>query len=133
MTRGAAVGKILVVEDSGAVSDLVAQILTSRGYAVTTAASGVDALATLKQAATIPDLILLDMGLPVMGGEEFLAVKALLPPPACLVPVVIFTAHPDVCIETQSPDVVHVIHKPADLETITAIVQRYMGGESSCV
>lgn len=117
--------KILVVEDNGTVSAAVADLLRGRGYVITTASSGLDALATLRQAAQVPDLVLLDIDLPVMNGWEFLSEKRLLAPPLNLVPVILFTGDPGVKLEgVIAADVVAVIRKPADLETILAEIGR---------
>ena len=60
--------KILVVDDTPANVKLLQDLLTVKGYAVTTAASGEDALARLE--AERPDLVLLDVVMPGMSGYE---------------------------------------------------------------
>jgi CheY-like chemotaxis protein len=60
---------ILVVEDDDACRDLMEQILSMNGYAVHVACNGLEALNVLD--ARQPDLILLDMKMPVMNGWEF--------------------------------------------------------------
>ena len=60
--------KILVVDDTPANIKLFADLLTSNGYAVTTAVNGEEALAKL--AAEKPDLILLDVMIPKIDGIE---------------------------------------------------------------
>lgn len=60
--------KILVVDDEPAVTDLLAYNLRKAGYEVLTAANGTDALSVLRQAS--PDLILLDLMLPGVGGLD---------------------------------------------------------------
>ena len=59
---------VLVVEDDPALRVLIREILELDGYQVTTAADGLEALATLP--AGRPDLVLLDLGLPHMNGWE---------------------------------------------------------------
>ena len=61
-------GKILVVDDLPQNVKLLADLLTVKGYEVTTAASGPEALA--KIAADVPDLVLLDIMMPGMNGYE---------------------------------------------------------------
>jgi class 3 adenylate cyclase/CheY-like chemotaxis protein len=69
---GAAAGgrtaRILVVDDLPQNVKLLADLLTAKGYAVATAASGREALAKL--AAEPPDLVLLDVMMPEMSGYE---------------------------------------------------------------
>lgn len=60
--------KILLVDDDRDILEFVAYNLTKEGYKVSTAQSGVDALAKVKK--EIPNLILLDVMMPEMDGIE---------------------------------------------------------------
>jgi class 3 adenylate cyclase/CheY-like chemotaxis protein len=60
--------KILVVDDTPKNVKLLADLLAAKGYAVATAASGAEALATVE--ADKPDLVLLDVVMPEMSGYE---------------------------------------------------------------
>jgi adenylate cyclase len=60
--------KVLVVDDTPNNVKLLADVLTAKGYAVTTAASGDEALA--KIAAEPPDLVLLDVMMPGLSGYD---------------------------------------------------------------
>ena len=57
---------VLVVEDDKNISDLLQMYLEKEGYAVTTAADGGQGLAKFR--AIKPDLVLLDLMMPVMDG-----------------------------------------------------------------
>ena len=59
---------ILIVEDNEPSRDVLARRLERRGYGVVVAVDGQDALAVARSAR--PDLILMDLGLPVMDGWE---------------------------------------------------------------
>lgn len=61
---------ILIVEDDTEISSLLKKILECQGYEICQAFSGTEACLFLK--AHQPDLILLDLMLPGMSGEEFL-------------------------------------------------------------
>ena len=69
--RVAANARILVVEDEHELRELIAQWLETKGYVVTQAADGQDAVELL-EAGLEPDVILLDLSLPRMSGREFL-------------------------------------------------------------
>ncbi|OQX84409.1 MAG: two-component system response regulator [Candidatus Latescibacteria bacterium 4484_7] len=58
--------KILVIEDSRMISQLIKTQLESRGFECETVADGLEGLKTAK--ATKPDLIVLDVMLPSMNG-----------------------------------------------------------------
>lgn len=59
---------VLIIEDEKSIRDFVAKTLQSHEYRVTTAANGKDGLAILT--SLLPDLVLLDLGLPDMDGLE---------------------------------------------------------------
>jgi CheY-like chemotaxis protein len=81
---------ILLVEDNEVVREGLAALLWGNGYRVVTAADGEQALGRLRWGPR-PDLILLDMLMPVLDGWHFLArLKAGGPRPP--VPVVVTTS-----------------------------------------
>ncbi len=63
-------GKILVVDDEADILRFLELVLTERGYHVTTAAGGRDAIDQAR--AQHPDLVLLDIMMPHMDGWEVL-------------------------------------------------------------
>ncbi|MEM8531943.1 MAG: response regulator [Chloroflexota bacterium] len=60
--------QILLVEDDPMNRDLIARYLQWEGYQVSTAADGAEAIASVKTRR--PDLILMDMKLPIMDGWQ---------------------------------------------------------------
>lgn len=86
---GPAAKSILLVEDDQFVREMVAKILTKRGYAVETAFDGMDAFSkifTLK-----PKLVITDKVMPKLGGYEFLfAIRNI--PEFRYMPVILMTA-----------------------------------------
>jgi two-component system, cell cycle response regulator DivK len=82
--------KILLVEDNEMNRDMLSRRLERRGFEVSMAVDGREGLA--KAAAEQPDLILLDMSLPVMDGWE--AARLLKQRPAtATIPIIALTAH----------------------------------------
>lgn len=63
-------GRILLIEDEGAIVELVSAYLRRDGYEVFSASDGVSGLRTAQ--AVNPDLIVLDVMLPGMGGLDLL-------------------------------------------------------------
>lgn len=61
---------ILIIDDDSAIGNLEQEVLEQAGYAVLRAYSGTEALLLLKDSR--PDLVLLDLMLPGLSGEEVL-------------------------------------------------------------
>jgi len=81
--------KILVVDDTPHNVKLLADLLSAKGYAVVTAASGPEALEQVDKAR--PDLVLLDVVMPGMSGYE-VCQKIRANPATGVLPVVMVTA-----------------------------------------
>lgn len=81
--------KVLLVEDDEMNRDMIARQLTWEGYEVIAARDGLQAI-SLAQAER-PQLILMDMGLPVLDGWQATArIKAA--PETCAIPIIALTA-----------------------------------------
>lgn len=79
--------KILVIDDDEYIGNMLEETLTKEGYRVFRAYSGTEALYVLKQSR--PDLVLLDLMLPGLNGEELLPqIKGL--------PVIVVSAKVDI-------------------------------------
>ena len=61
-------GRVLIVEDDIDIADVLRRSLRNEGYEVKTSADGVEALDIA--AGFVPDLVVLDLGLPGMDGVE---------------------------------------------------------------
>ncbi len=82
--------KILLVEDNEVNRDMLSRRLAKRGYELSIAIDGAEAVAMAKSES--PDLILMDMSLPVMHGWD--ATRALKgDPDTSSIPVIALTAH----------------------------------------
>jgi CheY-like chemotaxis protein len=81
---------ILIVEDNPLDADMLARRLARKGYSVAVADNGETAIAMARRDR--PDLIIMDMGLPVIDGWE--ATRRLkTSPDTAAIPVVALTAH----------------------------------------
>ena len=82
--------KILIAEDNAVNRELLRELLEMRGYAVVEACDGDEALRMIEQ--TQPDLLLLDIGMPVLDG--FAVVRKIRENPRLAsLPVVAVTAY----------------------------------------
>ena len=62
------IGRVLVVEDDVEIADVLRRSLRQEGHEVRTAGDGVEALAVARE--FLPDLVILDLGLPRLDGVE---------------------------------------------------------------
>ncbi len=115
--------KVLVVDDDEGIRDLVQIALTEWGYSVLTAANGAAALEVL--AHSQPDVILLDMRMPVMDGwtfaEEYQRSK--LP----RVPIIVLTAARDAGGRAQQINADGALGKPFHVSDLVETVRDYLG------
>ncbi len=112
--------RILVVDDDASIRDLVFLALTDEGYEVVLADDGAAALRLVE--GSPPDLILLDMRMAELGGEEFVRLYRALPGPHA--PVVLFTAARDAEQSAAEIPVDALLPKPFDLDDLLSLVQR---------
>ncbi len=66
--NGSADGRVLIVEDDREIAEVLRRTLGREGYEVRIAADGIDALEVAS--AFVPDLVVLDLGLPRLDGIE---------------------------------------------------------------
>ena len=117
---------ILVVEDDLAIRETVVELLRDEGYPnVTSARHGKEALAMLETSTEMPGLILLDLMMPVMDGESFLAaLKSHEKPTLRELPVAILSASRQ---RTTLPGAVTWLDKPIDIERLLKLCAEYVG------
>jgi two-component system cell cycle response regulator DivK len=114
--------KILIVEDNEMNRDMLSRRLERKGYAVVMAVDGGEGVA--KATAENPDIILMDMSLPVLDGWE--ATRRVKADPATKnIPVIALTAHAmagdrDKTIEAGCDD---YDTKPIDLPRLLAKIE----------
>jgi CheY-like chemotaxis protein len=113
---------ILIVDDEFGLAETVSDVLTTMGYAVTTAVNGKLGLACLRE--TRPDAILLDMMMPVMSGPEMLA--ALRADEAYRdIPVILMSAAtPESMLRELRPAITTFLQKPFTFDQLMAALRK---------
>jgi len=114
---------VLIVEDDADLRDMMAQLLSLEGFQTATVANGREALEYLRHGA-IPDLILLDLMMPVMDGWEFRAVQ-MRDPMLAAIPVMVITADASARSRANSLGVQGYMTKPIQFPQLLAFVDRY--------
>jgi CheY-like chemotaxis protein len=117
-------GTILIVDDEPNIREVLWSLLTEEGYLLDSAENGYDGYEKARK--LIPDLILLDVTMPVMDGFEACR-KIRTEPPLAQVPIIMITALADAgsrrrSIESGAND---FISKPFDLDELLAKVKKY--------
>ncbi len=110
---GAMKNIILLVEDDHDIRVAIRQTLEMADYDVLSAPNGADALKILNRQQ--PDLIILDLQMPLMDGEEFLKAKERDDRLATIPVILISAAQPEKLVKV-APKVDEIIIKPLDLD-----------------
>ena len=114
----------LVVEDEDELLAYLADLLASNDYLVTRARNGVEAMVALATPTNhIPDVVLLDLGLPLESGVSVLSfLRNVLQSGA---PVVVLTGHndPDEEAATTELGVSAYLRKPAGAEELLRAIE----------
>ena len=110
--------RVLVVDDDASIRELLTTALGEGGYEVVPATNGEDALAVRERWR--PDVIVLDLMMPVMDGSTF--AKRLRERDD--IPIVVLSAANDLERHAKSVGAADVIGKPFDLDQLIPTVAR---------
>ncbi len=111
--------RVLIVDDDGDLRRSLGEALEEAGYEVASSPNGHDALIALKT-SPLPDVILLDLLMPVMNGWQFCQARRDLPGIAAI-PIIAMSAA--VSSDPRSPYFIEVqdfIPKPLELDELLA-------------
>lgn len=109
---------ILVVEDDTATRQVVTEALSDEGFAVVGAQDGAQALRLA--AVTHPDLIVLDLGLPVLDGPGF-ASRWRERADSAGVPIVVMSGRPEGRATAKAMSAAAFLSKPLDLHDLAEL------------
>ena len=112
------VRRVLVVDDDPDILDALSEILEVEGYAVQRARNGREALERLEQG--LPDLVLLDLMMPVMDGWEFARSLS----PHARPPIIVLSADRNVSSRAREIGALEWLAKPFELSELLAAVRR---------
>jgi CheY-like chemotaxis protein len=113
---------VLVVDDEPSIRTLTELALIAQGYRVQVAANGKDAIRRLKEAP--PDVILLDLNMPVMDGWAFRAEqKRLADARLSEIPVLLLTGEDDAAHHAARLQAVGVLRKPFEIGALLRAIR----------
>ena len=120
MKDNGSVRKILVVDDDDELADVVRQVLRDAGYSVATVRHGAAALELVQHIA--PDLILLDLSMPIMDGWSFVALYRRKARAGARIVLLTGNAHAAEIAKSLGAD--GYITKPFDVDDLVGVVGR---------
>lgn len=115
---------ILLIEDDYGVRDALTLLLEEEGHSVQTAVHGQAALALLAAPGPLPQIILLDLTMPVMNGPEFRAAQQQ-DPRLAQIPVVVLSADLSVADKAKRITADAYVSKPVLIDDLIPILERF--------
>jgi DNA-binding response OmpR family regulator len=109
---------VLIVEDDPELRTLYRTALSLAGYAVVAVGDGIDALRHIE--SDPPDIVLLDMGLPLLGGRD-VHMEIGSHVETASIPIVVVTGD---ARGLNTSEYACVLQKPIDLDTLVRTVER---------
>lgn len=119
---------VLIVDDDSDLRITLGDVLVDSGYQVQLASNGVEALDVLERGLK-PDLILLDLMMPVMNGWQFLRHRAA-EPAFVEIPVVAISAAGSFIDAVDPADAEAFLRKPLSLDDLLNTVFRCCRGRA---
>ncbi len=118
-------GRILLVKDEEVVRIVATLLLEKRGYAVSTARDGREAL-DLLQTQPLPDLIVLDLWMPRMNGWQFRE-QQVRDPALAAIPVLVISAVAENARQANTLGEVRFLQKPVHPDDLVSTVESLVG------
>jgi DNA-binding response OmpR family regulator len=114
---------ILLVEDDARLREFICWALEDEGFAVESAADGQQAVAWAARRA--PALVLLDWGLPLLGGGEVAAsLRAVY---GIALPILLISADGRTAEKARQIGAIEYLHKPFEIDDLIGAVRRALG------
>ena len=120
---------ILVIEDDEDLRELAGIMLEQQGYDVDFAANGREGLARVRQ--RMPDLILLDIKMPVMSGAEFATEYRTHYAEHSRAPVIVMTAADHASRRSKEIGANDFLSKPFSMDDLLRTVKKHVFGPTS--
>lgn len=125
---GHVIGNVLIVEDDADMRNMLAAFLATEGFHAVGAEDGLEALHLLRtvrhRAPDTPCLVLLDLKMPRLGGNEFRRAQ-LGDPTVASVPIAVMSGAVDVEQRARALGAVATLTKPIDVNLLLDVVKRY--------
>lgn len=121
-------GNVLIVEDDPDTREMLTALLTTEGFYAVGAEDGLEGLHLLRtvkrRAPDVPCLVLLDLKMPRLGGDEFRRAQ-LGDPIVASVPIAVMSGAIDAREHAETLGAVATLTKPIDLDVLLDVVRKY--------
>ena len=117
--------RILVVDDESAIRDLLLHLLKREGHLVQGCENGKQALELLGVIPELPQIIILDLNMPVLDGWQFRVAQAK-DPRLAAIPVIVITSAQTAEADIQSAKAAAFIVKPIQTNTLLKTLKTHV-------
>ena len=113
---------VLLVDDDADMRALLGHLLEDQGYRIVVARHGKEALQRVQECC--PELIILDLNMPVMDGWQFLSARERLDARLAAIPVLLLSgSHDEVARESAKSKAAAFVSKPFDPDHLMSVVR----------
>src|SRR5436853_7185495 len=120
-------GNVVIVDDDHDMRELLATVLAAKGFHTVTAEDGLEGLHVLRtvrhRAPDVPCLVLLDLKMPRLSGNEFRRAQ-LGDPIVATVPIAVMSGAVDAAEHAATLGAVATLTKPIDFDVLLEVVRR---------
>jgi CheY-like chemotaxis protein len=120
--------RILIVDDEFGLADVIAEVLAEAGYDAAIAING--ELGLLDMSEQAPDLVLLDVMMPVLDGPAMLR-KLRADPRFASIPVVMMTSLPEALRAEDAALCQDVLDKPFSQDVLLATIRKWLASKDA--
>jgi CheY-like chemotaxis protein len=115
--------RLLIVEDDPDIRESLGELLAAEGFEVSLADNGRSALDLLSSCEKLPQVILLDLMMPVMSGEQFRAAQ-LADERISAIPIVIMSAARELAQTGERMQAAAVLKKPLGVDPLVQSLRK---------
>ena len=122
---------LLLVDDDNDVVEIFAELLRGEGHEVRTASTGEEGLVALRAAASLPDVLVLDVDMPVLGGPGMAHKMLLHDAGEEKIPILLMSGREDLPEIAAQMGTRYFLRKPADIAQFLALLDRALRERSA--
>jgi two-component system chemotaxis response regulator CheY len=116
----------LVIDDDRDAREVIVEFLASHGFAGRSAKNGEEALRLLRERTRLPELILLDLVMPVLDGWGFLSERSR-DSSLWTIPVIVMSGSRGIEERARTAGAQDVLSKPVQPKTLLSAIEPFLG------